>query len=165
MELKQDPEVMPGYDGRAFNRTLWNWNKQSNLQPLSRTTFNRTLWNWNVQVLIVKVQWISFNRTLWNWNSLPYEEEQADITLLIVPYGIETGLSLTSHSSKLLSFNRTLWNWNTFADLCRPLPTFLLIVPYGIETLLQHSVPTLFLTFNRTLWNWNKLVSSLSVFR
>ena len=31
--------------------------------------------------------------------------------LLIVPYGIETGLSLTSHNSKLL-----------------------LIVPYGIET-------------------------------
>ena len=52
--------------------------------------------------------------------------------LLIVPYGIETGLSFTSHNSKLL----------------------LLIVPYGIETryectqIIRHAE-----TFNRTLWN------------
>ena len=50
--------------------------------------------------------------------------------LLIVPYGIETILSMRSFSSIVL-----------------------LIVPYGIETNGSEYLDTELLTFNRTLWN------------
>ena len=33
---------------------------------------------------------IAFNRTLWNWNNEPLALESFPVTLLIVPYGIET---------------------------------------------------------------------------
>ena len=56
------------------------------------------------------------------------------ILLLIVPYGIETGLSWTSNNSR---------------DL--------LIVPYGIETEFLGGFLTPIRAFNCTLWNWNNM--------
>ena len=53
------------------------------------------------------------------------------ITLLIVPYGIET----LSHAFLILLF------------------LLLLIVPYGIETLFFLSQIKVISSFNRTLWN------------
>ena len=96
--------------------------------------------------------------------------------LLIVPYGIETGIGVTSvynkrtfnrtlwnwnrtkssRSHPIKSFNRTLWNWNTLSISGIGKEVALLIVPYGIETLWHTKVKTSRLTFNRTLWNWNK---------
>ena len=55
--------------------------------------------------------------------------------LLIVPYGIETLLTLLFPDKVKYAFNRTLWNWNSVTN----------------QLNLFHN------TFNRTLWNWNEV--------
>ena len=76
-----------------------------------KSAFNRTLWNWNNVWEAANKEKIAFNRTLWNWNIDSIITFDADKTLLIVPYGIET---------------KDRRNGNRKSGL--------LIVPYGIET-------------------------------
>ena len=73
------------------------------------------------------------------------------MTLLIVPYGIETTIETIDRCDKPLlivpyGIETTLC---ISGDRCRSL----LIVPYGIETADVHSCVAFRRTFNRTLWN------------
>ena len=85
----------------AFNRTLWNWNPEVLIEPLTIISFNRTLWNWNIRTRNWQNAGATFNHTLWNWNNRMSQAKQAGVT-----------------------FNRTLWNWNlrglflVFVRLC-----------------------------------------------
>ena len=103
--------LMKRDEARAFNRTLWNWNRQNKTINEFFFTFNRTLWNWNVMKRLLFGDRLTFNRTLWNWNNVG-----AAIFLLTN------------------TFNRTLWNWNCVECTVEQTEKTLLIVPYGIET-------------------------------
>ena len=74
--------------------------------------------------------------------------------LLIVPFGIETGISI--HTIILThTFNRTIWNWNSVLLLLR-----LLLVTFNRTIWNWNTIGVLRITlrsssFNRTIWNWN----------
>ena len=73
------------------------------------------------------------------------------LSLLIVPYGIETHLNSTLILRGLLLI--VPYGIETYYECPSFLPTILLIVPYGIETILILKTIFLLLAFNRTLWN------------
>ena len=74
------------------------------------------------------------------------------ITLLIVPYGIETpAASIHLHIFQCLLI--VPYGIETSKGWVCPLMTRLLIVPYGIETRLSVTGLSLRGAFNRTLWN------------
>ena len=119
----------------SFNRTLWNWNYGNTVVVLSNLrllivpygietdevsriyhfdlSFNRTLWNWNYICPGQPVHVVSFNRTLWNWNGYKSLYPDNILSLLIVPYGIETTYA-SKMGASASAFNRTLWNWNNW---------------------------------------------------
>ena len=71
--------------------------------------------------------------------------------LLIVPYGIETGLQEAEiWHIQLLIVPYGIETLNRVYELAA---CILLIVPYGIETVKVHEAVSEFYTFNRTLWN------------
>ena len=96
-------------------------------------SFNCTLWNWNTSLPYTDMPALAFNCTLWNWNHVHRQGHRRHRFLLIVPYGIETLLTIIL-LYRAESFNCTLWNWNNADKEEDAKSVYLLIVPYGIET-------------------------------
>ena len=125
----------------------------SGFVTFTRFTFNRTLWNWNGAEPDIMELADTFNRTLWNWNSVYTHHSTKDRLLLIVPYGIETGLRRWVFICTLLLI--VPYGIETISSQIQIRLHVLLIVPYGIETRFSDGWRNRPCTFNRTLWNWN----------